>query len=284
MTPQRKAVLVTGASSGIGRATALHLVGRGFEVFAGVRRESDAEELRDPGSDRLTPLILDVTDDWTVAGAAAAIADATGGRLFGLVNNAGVSLKAPLELTPTDSIRGVMGVNVVGLLDVTRELLPLLRAGRGRIVNVSSGHGLLATPDTSVYAASKAAVEAASDALRVELRPFGVRVTCLAVGKVETRALGKLAAQRDRIFAAADPATAELYRPLVEFFDQRVRDLPAVKADVVARRIGDILSSPRPRAHDVVAPGARKMRNLAMVPVGLRDRLLASALYGGGSR
>ena len=117
------------------------------------------------------------------------------GDCSGLVNNAGLSLNGPLELVPVPDIKKLMDVNVIGLLAVTKAFLPLLRESRGRIINISSGHGLLAIPDKSAYAASKFAVQAISDALRVELRPFGVSVSCLAVGKVDTEVLGKIVAR-----------------------------------------------------------------------------------------
>jgi len=166
MTTREKAVLVTGASSGIGKATALVLDAGGFKVFAGVRKEEDREALREEASDALTPLQLDVTDRDAVGDAVARVGEETGGRLFGLVNNAGLSLNGPLELTPDSEIRSLFGVNVVGLLAVTRGFIPLLRKARGRLVNISSGHGLLAIPDKSVYAASKFAVQAIGDSLR----------------------------------------------------------------------------------------------------------------------
>jgi NAD(P)-dependent dehydrogenase (short-subunit alcohol dehydrogenase family) len=172
-----------------------------------------------------------------------------------------------------------MEVNVIGLLAVTQAFLPLLRKTRGRIVNISSGHGLLAIPDKSAYAASKAAVQAISDALRVELRPFGVAVSCLAVGKVDTAVLGKIIADRDRVIRDAAPEIVELYSPLIEFFDKEVKNLPGIPPDAVGRVVAKALSTERPRAHYLIGPGARKMKNLARLPVGLRDLMLYKAIY-----
>jgi NAD(P)-dependent dehydrogenase (short-subunit alcohol dehydrogenase family) len=172
-----------------------------------------------------------------------------------------------------------MDVNVIGLLAVSKAFLPMLRRGRGRIINISSGHGLLAIPDKSAYAASKFAVQAISDSLRVELRPFGVAVSCVAVGKVDTAALGKILADRDRMISETNPEIVELYRPLIEFFDREVRDLPGVPPLEVATVIARTFAAEKPKAHVRVGPGAAKMRNLARLPVGLRDRLLSAALY-----
>jgi len=270
---------VTGASSGIGEATALHLDELGFTVFAGVRRDEDGTALAAKTSDRLTPIRLDVTDADSIAAAATIVGNATEGRLHALVNNAGLSVNGPLELLSVRQIETLMQVNVIGLMAVTQALLPLLRAARGRIVNISSGHGLLAIPDKSAYAASKFAVQAISDALRVELMPFGVAVSCLAVGKVKTAVLGKILAEREAMVRDGDPEVVELYRPLIEFFDREVKNLPGIAPIGVAQVVAETLTAAKPKAHATVGPGAKKMKNLARLPVGLRDWMLAKALY-----
>lgn len=280
MTMREKAVLITGASTGIGRATALFLAGEGYRVFAGVRKEGDRQALVKEAPETLTPLLLDVTDTDAVADAVATVGEETGGTLFGLVNNAGLSLNGPLELLPISEVRKLFEVNVVGLLDVTRSFIPLLRQAQGRLINVSSGHGLLAIPDKSVYAASKFAVQAVSDSLRLELRPFGVSVSNLVVGKVDTAVLGKILEERERLAKAADPAVLELYSPLFAFFDREVKDLPGIQPEEVAKVIAKALATPKPKAQYLVGPGARKMRNLSKLPRGLREGLMYKALYG----
>lgn len=279
MTMNQSSIVITGASSGIGKATALHLDELGFRVFAGVRKEADGLALSREASDSLTPILLDVTDDESIAAAVNTVAEATSGNLFGLVNNAGLSLNGPLEIVPVSEIRKLMDVNVIGLLAVTKAFLPFLRKSKGRIVNISSGHGLLAIPDKSAYAASKFAVQAISDALRVELRTFGVSVSCLAVGKVDTAVLGKIVADRRAMIEAADSEIVELYTPLIEFFDREVKDLPGTTPLEVGRVVAEALTAAKPKAHSLVGPGALKMKNLARLPVGLRDWLLARVLY-----
>jgi NADP-dependent 3-hydroxy acid dehydrogenase YdfG len=219
MITNEQAIVITGASTGIGKATALHLDRLGFKVFAGVRKETDVQALKQEASNKLTPILLDVTDGNSIAAAVDTIARETGGELYGLVNNAGVSLNGPLELVPTSEIKQLMDVNVLGLLAVTQAFLPLLRQNKGRIINISSGHGLLAVPDKSVYAASKFAVQAITDSLRVELRPFDVSVSSIVVGKVDTAVLGKIIADRDKMIEAAPAEVVKLYSPLVEFFN-----------------------------------------------------------------
>jgi NAD(P)-dependent dehydrogenase (short-subunit alcohol dehydrogenase family) len=277
----RRAVLVTGASSGIGKATALVLDANGYRVFAGVRKEDDGRALREEASDALTPLLLDVTDGNAVADAVDRVGGETDGRLFGLVNNAGLSLNGPLELVPLSEIRRLFEVNVVGLLAVTRSFIPLLRKERGRLINISSGHGLLAIPDKSVYAASKFAVQAISDSLRLELRPFGVTVSNLVVGKVDTAVLGKILEERERLARAADPAVLALYSPLFAFFDREVKGLPGIPPEDVARVVARALTARAPKPQYLVGPGARKMRNLSRLPRGLREGLMYKALYRG---
>ena len=276
----QRAVLVTGASTGIGKATALLLDARGYRVFACVRKERDGEALREGASGSLTPLQLDVTNQDSIARAVTRVREDGGAELFGLVNNAGVSLNGPLELLQVSDVRTLMEVNVLGLLAVTRAFIPLLRQARGRLVNISSGHGLLALPDKSVYAASKFAVQAVSDSLRLELRPFGVSVSSLVVGKVDTAVLGKILAERQKLVQAAPPDVLELYSPLFEFFDREVKDLPGIPPEEVALVVDRALSARRPKARYLVGPGARKMKNLAHLPLGVRDALFCKALYG----
>ena len=281
MSAHNQTVVITGASSGIGKATALYLDQLGFRVFAGVRKETDYQALKEEASDALTPIFLDVTDEDSIETAVRTVTEASAGKVNGLINNAGLSLNGPLELLPVSGIKRLVDVNVVGLLAVTRAFLPLLRESRGRIVNISSGHGLLAIPDKSAYAASKFAVQAISDSLRVELRPFGVSVSCLVVGKVDTEVLGKIVADRNVMIAAADPAVAELYSPLIEFFDREVRDLPGIPPVEVARVVATAMMAAKPKAQYLIGPGARKMKNLARLPIRLRDWLMHKAIYSG---
>lgn len=279
MQTGKRSVVVTGASSGIGEATALHLDELGFRVFAGVRRDEDGAAISRKASERLTPIRLDVTDEASIAGAVEVVDRETSGRLDGLVNNAGLSVNGPLELVPSDQVRKLMDVNVIGLMAVTRSFLPLIRAAKGRIVNISSGHGLLAIPDKSAYAASKFAVQAISDALRVELRPFGVHVSCLAVGKVDTAVLEKIVAERQAMVRDSEPEIVDLYRPLLDFFDREVKDLPGIEPIEVAGVVAGVLTAAKPKAHALVGPGAKKMKNLARLPAGMRDWMLAKVLY-----
>jgi NAD(P)-dependent dehydrogenase (short-subunit alcohol dehydrogenase family) len=179
------AVVITGTSTGIGRATAVRLAGMGFRVFAGVRKPADADELaQTPG---ITPLIIDVTDPAIVSAAAETVASQTGSAgLRGLVNNAGITVPGPLEFLPLDDLRRQLEVNVIGPIAVTQAFLPLLRRGRGRIINIGSIGGKMSMPFLGAYHVSKFGMEALSDSLRQELRPWGIRVSLVEPGGVST--------------------------------------------------------------------------------------------------
>lgn len=280
MVANQQTTVITGASTGIGKATALFLDELGFKVFAGVRKEADGEALMQAASDRLTPILLEVTDAKSIVAAVSAVEQATSGGLFSLINNAGLSLNGPLELLPVADMKQLLDVNVLGVLATTKAFIPLLREHRGRLININSGHGLLAIPDKSVYAASKFALQAISDSLRLELKPFGVSVSYLVVGKVDTAVLGKIEADRAKMIAAADPELANLYAPLLEFFDNEVKGLPGIPPSEVAKVVAEALTAKRPKPRYLIGPGAKKMKNLARLPVGLRDRLMYQAIYG----
>jgi len=179
--------LVSGASTGIGEACALHLDRLGWRVFAGVRRQADGERLQAQSSARLTPVSLDITDEAEVAAAAKAVAEALdGGGLSGLVNNAGIGLGGPVEYLPLDHWRRQLEVNVLGQLAVTQALMPLIRNATGRIVFIGSISGRVATPMLAPYSASKHALEAICESMRHELRPFGIRTVLVEPGAIKT--------------------------------------------------------------------------------------------------
>ncbi|HEY3357773.1 MAG TPA: SDR family NAD(P)-dependent oxidoreductase, partial [Polyangia bacterium] len=178
-------VVITGAASGIGRATALRLVREGFVVFAGVRKRDDAASLRAEAGERLLAMALDVTDPDTIRAAATAVhAHVVGRGLDGLVNNAGIGVSMPVEYLPLDVLRQQFEVNVFGQIAVTQALLPLLRQARGRIVNIGSVGGHVTIPFGGALCGSKHAFRALNDALRLELHPFGIHVCMIEPGGI----------------------------------------------------------------------------------------------------
>lgn len=206
------AVLITGASTGIGRACALELDRRGFRVFAGVRAQAAADELKAEASPQLTPLTIDVTDAASIAAAAEAVGQSVGDAgLAGLMNNAGIAIAGPLELVSLEAWRRQFEVNVLGPIAVTQAFLPLLRRARGRIVNISSNSGAQSAPYLGPYCASKFALEAVSDALRLELRAFGIHVAVVEPGPIQTPIWTKSNGLADEMSQDARPELLALY-------------------------------------------------------------------------
>jgi NAD(P)-dependent dehydrogenase (short-subunit alcohol dehydrogenase family) len=275
-----KTVLITGASSGLGRSAGLLLAASGWRVYAGVRKRADGASLQAEAEGELLPLELDVTRPASVAAAIGQLAKATGGELHGLINNAGVYVGGPLELMRPGEIDDTFAVNVIGLLAVTRACLPLLRAARGRIVNISSISGLVAMPGVSAYAASKHAVEAITDALRVELHPFGIQVVAVEPGGIRTPIWDK-GARRDAAINE-DPDTAELrrlYGPLVKLLQKLNAKPGGLPAEAVAKVVIEALESKRPKNRYLVGKDAKSIALLRRLPDALRDRAIIAKVW-----
>lgn len=263
-----RTVLVTGASSGIGRTTALLLARLGAHVLAGVRTQAAAEAL----GDTVTPVQLDVTSQADIDALALT-------RLDGLVNNAGIAVTAPLEFLPLDELRRQLEVNVVAQLAVTQACMPALRASRGRIVNVSSIAGRVALPLYGPYAASKFALEALSDALRREQQD--VAVVLVEPGAIATPIWDRSVAAADALYAAMPPVAHDRYDALVN----KLKGMAAGQGEegeppeAVARVIATALATANPRTRYVIGRSARIQAALARaLPGRAMDRLLARAL------
>src|SRR5437763_12849539 len=280
-SPSRGAVLISGASTGIGRACTEHLDGLGFTVFAGVRKQSDADSLRDAGSGRTQPVLLDVTDSESITSACRTVDEACPGGLTGLVNNAGISVGGPLEFVPIDEWRRGLEVNFIGQVAVTQAALPALRKARGRIVNMTSIGGRLASPFLGPYNASKYALEAVTDALRLELRRFGVEVAAIEPGAVATPIWEKGRAVAEEATANMPADALKLYGPgfaaISKFIAQGERSgVPPLE---VARVVEHALTARRPKARYVVGRDA-KMRLLLtrLLPTSVMDRVVVRAM------
>jgi NAD(P)-dependent dehydrogenase (short-subunit alcohol dehydrogenase family) len=284
-----RTAVVTGASTGIGRATSLRLAASGWTVFAGVRDPAAGEQLAaaaDGAGASLIPLTLDVTDSAQVAQAAEFVHEQTGaagpsptGSLDALVNNAGIGIGGPLELVDRGELREQFEVNVFGQVAVTQALLPALRRARGRIVLVSSIGGRVAVPFLAPYGASKHAIEAIGDALRVELRSSGIRVSLIEPGSVKTPiwAKARTDAERVRIPAELKPEYWRVPAAMAKVIgDTERRGVPPER---VAATIERALDSRRPRSHYLV--GAHAYGTVVahtLLPSGVFDRVLARAL------
>ncbi|HET7744482.1 MAG TPA: SDR family oxidoreductase [Gaiellaceae bacterium] len=267
-----KTVVVTGASSGIGAACAARLAASGWMVFGGVRREEDAATLREKG---IEPLLLDVTDADQIVAAAESVGDS----LDALVDNAGIAVAAPLELVPLDELRRQLEVNVVGQVAVLQVFLPALRAAKGRIVLMGSVGGRSALPFLGAYAASKHALEAVADCLRVELRPWGMTVSIVEPASIRTPMWEKGAAHADALRGQLPPGAVELYATrLTRFREVALARGPGADPEIVAKAVEHALTAKRPKARYLVGRDAHIRAWIERLPTRLRDRVLTKAL------
>lgn len=261
-----KTILVTGASTGIGRSCALRLAREGFRVFAGVRTHKAAEELVQDASGSLQPIILDITDKQHIQSAVEMFGSE---GLYGLVNNAGMAALGPLEFVPLEKIRKQFDVNLFGHIAITQALLPSLRKTEGRIVNMSSVSGFIAFPFFGAYACSKFAMEAFNDALRRELQPWNIQVSLVEPGNIQTPIWEK--SFRDSMASAAQyPPEFEKYygrRDSEKTFSTEKMMEPEKVANAVLRA----LTSKKPCTRYVVGTDCRKYSLLKRV---LPDRIL----------
>ena len=272
-----RVALITGCSTGIGRATALRLDASGWRVYAGVRRQEDADSLAAAGSERLTPLIIDVTDQGSIAAAAERVEAESAAGLGALVNNAGVAYTGPLEFVPLDELRNQLEVNVTGHVAITQALIPALRRARGRIVNITSIGGIVATPFFGPYNASKYALEAISDCLRVELRPWGIETIAIEPGSISTEIWSSGLEQFDRTEERMPAEAQTLYGKAIKGLRRAARETGerGIPADHAAAVIEKALVVSRPRARYLIGRDARVMATLSRV---LPDRLWDRAI------
>jgi NAD(P)-dependent dehydrogenase (short-subunit alcohol dehydrogenase family) len=268
------AIVVTGTRSGIGRACAIGLANAGYTVYAGVRRPADADELHAEHAS-IRPLILDVGDDAAVD-AAAKVVEQAGEPLAGVVNNAGLCLGAPIEAQPIEDMRRMLEVNVLGAVRVTQGFLPLLRASRGRVVFVGAAAGRVALPMFGAYSASKFAIEAVADALRVELHPAGVRVSIVEPGAIDTPIFAA-STRADLAEGLRQPAAGHYGDALAAMAkaaeDTHARALPPT---AVAEVVLEALTAANPKSRYPVGTDAKLLSWFArLLPDGMRDALLA---------
>jgi NAD(P)-dependent dehydrogenase (short-subunit alcohol dehydrogenase family) len=278
MQNSTKSVVITGASTGIGRACAFQLIRFGWQVFAGVRNFHHAEALHKDSTGQITPLIIDVTNEQTIAVAAWQVKQRVGvAGLQGLVNNAGIAIGGPLEFLDLARLRRQLEVNVVGQIAVSKGFLALLRQGQGRIVNMSSVSGRLAMPFIGPYSASKFALEALTDALRGELRPWKIPVISVQPGVIDTPIWEKSVSLSSAIFAEIPPQGHILYDRYLERLIRNVKDTGrrSIPPEKVAQVVTHILTTKRPKTRYQVGADARLGVALARwLPDGLRQWLL----------
>lgn len=272
------AVVITGASTGIGAACARFLADKGFQVFAGVRDRRAGEVLADGRTSRLIPIHLDVTDETSIRNSVDQVTRQLGDAgLTGLINNAGVAVGSPLEVIPIDQLRRQFEVNVFGLIAVTQAFLPLLRKGHGRIVNMGSIAGRATIPVMGPYSASKFALEALTNALRLELQQWSIQVSIIEPGAVATPIWEKsIKAAKDLEARDNSPITvgyAELIMRIKETVEKAAER--AIPPDAVVQAVVHALTSPRPRTRYLVGTDAKiRAWMVKWLPDRLNDRLL----------
>lgn len=270
----KKTVLITGASSGIGRASVLRMLQAGWRVFATVRKMDDAESLLAENPTDLVPVIMDVQDRAAISAAAEQVASQLSEQgLDGLVNVAGIGMARPLEYATSADMQEIFDINVFGQIAVTEAFLPLLRKAHGRIVNITSVGAHIAIPFGGLLNASKSAFSLLSDTLRMELHPFGIHVSTVEPGAIKTPAVEKTLGNIERVIGNLPARGAMQYGEMLKSFARRAyaREASGSSPDVVARAVAHALTSRRPRIRYQAGKGAKLLPALATI---LPDRLL----------
>ncbi len=281
----KDSVLISGASTGIGKSCALRLAGAGFTVWAGVRRNADAQTLAGL-SNRIRPVILDITDADSIGQAMARIREGLEGQVLkGLINNAGIAIGGPLEFLPLEDFRRQIEVNLTGQVALTQAALPLLREASARkhsarIVNMGSVAGLSAVPFAAPYSASKFALEAITDALRVELRPWRIGVSIIEPGVIRTPIWEKSMSWAEEAAARISPEAFTLYGPALEAFrNATVKSASkGIEPDAVAEATHHALTAKKPRPRYLVGPDAQWRPWFAALPEHCKDWLLVKKI------
>jgi NAD(P)-dependent dehydrogenase (short-subunit alcohol dehydrogenase family) len=278
MTSYTGSVVITGASTGIGAACALRLDALGFRVIAGVRRAEDGEALQKECSPRLTTILLDVIDTGSIRSAVERVSVIVGEEgISGLINNAGIAVSGPIEVVPMSAVRSQFEVNVFGQIAVTQALLPLLRRGRGRVVNMGSIAGRAATPFIGLYSASKFALEALTDALRSELHPWGIEVSIIEPGAIATPIWRKSARVADQMKAGLSDEAKKLYGDQLASVRSSIEKVEAraIPATVVAEAVVHALTARRPKTRYLVGIDAKiRAAMAAWLPDRVQDRVV----------
>lgn len=272
-------VVISGASSGIGEACAIYLGKLGYQVFAGVRREADGEALKRKTLERAIPIIFDVTDEASIKTAVKTVQlSLEPNQLTGLVNNAGIVTAGPLEFIPISELRKQLEVNVLGQIAVTQAFLPLLRKSVGRVINIGSDSGRVSAPLLGPYCASKFAMEALTDALRMELQPWGIAVSIIEPGVVTTPIWEKSIDQAEQIWECLPEQARNLYFPTLDAIRKTAKKSGqhGISAEIVAKAVARALAVKRPKARYVVGMDAQiNILLTKIMPERVLDKLIA---------
>lgn len=273
-------VVITGASTGIGKTCAIALDELGYQVFAGVRKWEDADALKQLASERLTPVIIDICDRQTLETACQKVRETVGDRgLDALINNAGIAIASPLEFIPIEELRKQLDVNVCGQIATTQVFLPLLRQARGRIVNMGSVSGKIAFPFLGPYCASKFALEALTDSLRMELQPWGIAVSLIEPASINTPIWHKSLTAAEKIIDTLPNPTEfkRLYGEMVENIKANMfaSETTGIAPEHVAKAAIHAIASPKPKTRYLVEEGIYVKAAIARFPDRFKDWLIS---------
>ncbi len=268
MTEQKlNALLITGASSGIGEACALKLDELGFLVFAGVLSDEEGKKLKKKASHRLITILIDVTDTDSISAAVDIITSKVGEQgLFGLINSGGVGIFGPLEFIPVKEFRKQIEINVIGQLAVTQKFLHLLRKRHGRIVNIGSACGEIAYPYFGPYCASKFALKALTDSLRMELEPWGINVSIIESGNVKTQFLRNALRSFEDMVNNFSPHAIQLYDFAINHCRELAKNINGIPVDHVVQAVIHALLAEKPKKCYLIGREAKLMFALSRMP------------------
>lgn len=264
-------VFITGAATGIGAATTRRLAEAGYRVFAGVHAETGSPA----GTPAVQPVAIDVTDPASVENAAKVVEEAASGHgLRAVINNAGVIIQGPLELVPPEELRRQFEVNTLGPAHVIQAFLPLLREGKGRIINITAPTARVPIPFMAPIGASKAALASFSDSLRVELGAWDIPVIVIEPGGTDTAIFQKADAANQAALGAADPARVALYSDQLAAVAKAAAKQKLGPADAVAKAIVGAVDARKPRRRYMAGSGVAIFGVLAHLPTSLREQLI----------
>ncbi|MFM8913370.1 MAG: SDR family NAD(P)-dependent oxidoreductase [Flammeovirgaceae bacterium] len=276
---KRKAVFITGATSGIGKAIAEHLSGLGYLVFAGVFNANDTSLQTDGEMANIRAVNINVTQTKSIIDARNVIETLLPDQYdFVLVNNAGVAFGAPIEAESIEKIRMQMDVNYFGVIEVIRVFLPLLRQRRGQIINISSISGKSSMPFNGAYCASKYAVEALADALRIELRPWRINVSNVLPGDINTNIWQKALIDLDESTKKWSDEMMRLYHPSIDFMKGEIKKINGSRPQLIAEKVAALIASKRPPARVYAGNKVWFYFFLEKLPTHLRDYLIIKQL------
>jgi short-subunit dehydrogenase len=265
-------ILITGASTGIGRECTLELSKQGYKIYAGVRKQEDFDALNSIGSEYIYPIILDVCKEDDTQEAFKILSKDNDCPLFGLINNAGIGISGMIEVTPVEELIKLFEVNIIGLHRVTKAMLPLIRKSKGRIINIGSSSSFFSGPGLGIYASSKFAVRAYNDSLRMEMKSHGVKVSLVAPGPIESEIWDKSKAYKEYLRSKTDPELLKTYEMFVKAGDKILDKIKPIPAIHVVKAVLHGLTAKKPKY--VYMVNARAARFISRIPKKWSDYLI----------